>query len=60
MRFVLVNGRTPRPQSFCSWCCEPISDRRNASLYASVMKEGAAPEIGLGLKKVMTAVFGTP
>jgi hypothetical protein len=24
MKFVLVNGRTPRPQSFCAWCCEPI------------------------------------
>jgi hypothetical protein len=25
-----------------------------------VMKEGAAPDIGLGVKKVMTAIFGTP
>jgi multidrug resistance efflux pump len=25
-----------------------------------VIKEGAAPEIGTGLKKVMTAIFGTP
>jgi multidrug resistance efflux pump len=25
-----------------------------------VMKEGAVPEIGRGLKKVMTAIFGTP
>jgi hypothetical protein len=25
-----------------------------------VMKEGAAPEIGLGIKKVMTAIFGVP
>ena len=24
MRFVLVNGRTPRAQSFCALCCEPI------------------------------------
>jgi hypothetical protein len=24
MRFVLVNGRTPRQQSFCAVCCEPI------------------------------------
>src|SRR5882762_7362464 len=24
MKLVLVNGRTPRPQSFCAWCCEPI------------------------------------
>jgi hypothetical protein len=24
MRFVLVNGRTPSPQSFCVLCCEPI------------------------------------
>jgi len=26
MKFVLVNGRTPRPQSFCAWCCEPIGE----------------------------------
>ena len=24
MRFVLVNGRTPSPNSFCVLCCEPI------------------------------------
>jgi hypothetical protein len=24
MRFVLVNNRTPRPQSYCALCCEPI------------------------------------
>jgi hypothetical protein len=24
MKFVLVNGRTPRPQSFCALCCEAI------------------------------------
>lgn len=26
MEFVLVNGRTPRPQSSCVLCCEPIGD----------------------------------
>ncbi len=26
MTFVLVNGRTPRPQSFCALCCEPIRE----------------------------------
>ena len=25
-RFLLVNGRTPSPQSFCALCCEPIGD----------------------------------
>ena len=24
MKFVLVNGRTLRPESFCALCCEPI------------------------------------
>jgi hypothetical protein len=24
MRFVLVNGRTPCPQSSCGLCCKPI------------------------------------
>ena len=24
MKFVLVNGRAPRPESFCALCCEPI------------------------------------
>ena len=26
MRFVLVNGRTPREKSFCPMCCEPIGE----------------------------------
>jgi len=26
MTFVLVNGRTPRPQSYCALCCEPIAE----------------------------------
>jgi hypothetical protein len=24
MRFILINGRTPRPQCFCVLCSEPI------------------------------------
>jgi hypothetical protein len=26
MKFVLVNGRSPNPQSFCALCCEPINE----------------------------------
>ena len=26
MNFVLVNGRTPRPESFCALCCEAIGE----------------------------------
>jgi hypothetical protein len=26
MKFLLVNGRTPRPQSVCALCCEPIGE----------------------------------
>jgi hypothetical protein len=26
VKFVLVNGRTPRPQSFCALCCGSIGD----------------------------------
>jgi hypothetical protein len=26
MKFVLVNGRTPRPESFCAFCCESIGE----------------------------------
>ena len=26
MKFVLVNGRTPRPQSFCAFFCELIGE----------------------------------
>ena len=26
MKFVLVNGRTPRPESFCALCCEAIGE----------------------------------
>ena len=24
MKFVMVNGRTPRPQSLCAFCCRSI------------------------------------
>jgi hypothetical protein len=26
MKFVLVNGRTPRTQSFCTLCCESVGE----------------------------------
>ena len=26
MRFVVVNGRSPRPESSCALCCQPILD----------------------------------
>jgi hypothetical protein len=26
MKFVLVKGRTPRPESFCALCCESIGE----------------------------------
>jgi hypothetical protein len=26
MKFILVNGRSPSPQSFCALCCEPIGE----------------------------------
>ena len=26
MQFILVNGRSPRRQSFCALCCEPIGE----------------------------------
>ena len=26
MKFVLVNGRSPTPQSFCALCCESIGE----------------------------------
>jgi hypothetical protein len=26
MTFLLVNGRTPSPQSFCALCCKPIGE----------------------------------
>ena len=26
MKFVLVNGRTPKPPSFCALCCESIKE----------------------------------
>jgi len=26
MKFVVVNGRTPRPQSFCALCCKSIGE----------------------------------
>lgn len=27
MKYVLVKGRTPSPQSYCAFCCEPIDDK---------------------------------
>jgi hypothetical protein len=26
MKFVLVNGRGPRPETWCALCCEPIGE----------------------------------
>ena len=26
MKFVLVNGRRPRPEAWCALCCEPIGE----------------------------------
>ena len=26
MKFILINGRTPRVESFCGLCCEPIGE----------------------------------
>jgi hypothetical protein len=26
MKFILVNDRTPYPQSFCAFCCERIAE----------------------------------
>src|SRR5262249_23260203 len=26
MKFILINGRTPRVESFCGFCCEPIGE----------------------------------
>jgi hypothetical protein len=26
MKFVLVNGRTPNPQTFCALCCDSIGE----------------------------------
>jgi hypothetical protein len=26
MKFVLVNGRRPRPETCCALCCEPIGE----------------------------------
>ena len=26
MKFILVNGRSPQPQSFCALCCDSIGE----------------------------------
>jgi len=26
MKFILVNGRTPKPPSFCALCCGPVGE----------------------------------
>jgi hypothetical protein len=42
MRFILVNGRTPRPPSFCASCCKPIGDSyvREAATRLSYCNHG--------------------
>jgi transcriptional regulator GlxA family with amidase domain len=35
-------------------------NKTNDAVECIVMKEGAAPQIGRSIKKVMTAIFGTP
>ena len=34
MKFVLVNGRMPRPESFCALCCEAIGFKARAGIGA--------------------------
>jgi hypothetical protein len=48
MNFMLVNGRTPRPQSFCARCCEPIgaSYLREIATRLSYCDHGATPVKG--------------
>ena len=45
MEFILVNGRTPRPQSFCARCCEPIgaSYLREIATYFPTAITSATP-----------------
>ena len=38
MQFVLVNGRSPRPESSCALCCEPIGERCNYECYLGYCK----------------------
>ena len=41
MRFVLVNGRTPYPQTFCMLCCESIKSgylRATTTQYPATMR----------------------
>lgn len=55
MRFVLVNGRTPSPHSFCARCCEPVGTSYLREIgtrfsycdercYADDCKDALAPE----------------
>jgi hypothetical protein len=65
MKFVVVNGRTPRPQSFCALCCKSIGESYVRELttrlsycddncYADNCKVAAALANGFGVE----AVFG--
>jgi hypothetical protein len=48
MKFVLVNGRTPRPQSFCALCCEPIGESYLRELTTQAFHTVVASRAGLG------------
>jgi len=37
MKFVLVTGRSPRPESFCALCCEPIGEGYLRAHHASLL-----------------------
>jgi hypothetical protein len=38
MKFVVVNGRAPRPQSFCALCCKSIGDSYVRELTALLLR----------------------
>ena len=55
MRFVLVNGRRPRAESFCALCCEPIGEGYvrelgHCKIAFSVLKERARASLTVRAK----------
>jgi hypothetical protein len=57
MKFVVVNGRTPSPQSFCALCCEPIGEsylRELTTRLSYCDHECYVGEAGLSSKRYKT------
>ena len=60
VKFVLVNGKTPRPQSFCAMCCEPIGESYLREIATRLYYCDHTCYLGLGKRTVPALQYGRP